>query len=128
MDDDNSRNIDQNEFMKAIHDYRIDVPESDLMFVFGAIDRSGDGRIDYEEFLRAVRGEMNPFRKTLVNRAFDRLDADKSGVIDITDVRRFYNAANHPEVQAGRKTEDQILNEFLETFETHHNINGVLDH
>jgi Ca2+-binding EF-hand superfamily protein len=84
--------------MKAIHDYRIDMPESDLSFVFNAIDRSGDGYIDYEEFLRAVRGLMNAFRKGLVNKAFAKLDADGSGVIDITDVRRFYNAGNHPEV------------------------------
>jgi hypothetical protein len=32
-----------------------------------------------------------------------------------------YNAKKHPAVAEGRKTEDQILGEFLETFEAHHN-------
>jgi len=36
---------------------------------------------------------MNSFRKTLVSKAFSKLDADGSGVIDISDVKRFYNAA-----------------------------------
>ena len=33
-----------------------------------------------------------------------------------------YNAKKHPAVVEGRKTEEQVLGEFLETFETHHNV------
>jgi hypothetical protein len=33
-----------------------------------------------------------------------------------------YNAAKHPAVLDGRKTEEQVLGEFLETFEQHHNV------
>jgi calcyphosin len=33
-----------------------------------------------------------------------------------------YNGKKHPDVIAGKRTEDQILKEFLETFEVHHNI------
>jgi hypothetical protein len=40
-------------------------------------------------------------------------------VDDIIDV---YNAKKHPAVVEGRKTEQQVLGEFLETFEQHHNI------
>jgi Ca2+-binding EF-hand superfamily protein len=68
---------------------------------------------------------MNQFRKNLVKRAFDKLDADRSGQLDITDVRQFYNARNHPDVRAGKKTEDEVLEEFLDTFEAYHSINGV---
>jgi Ca2+-binding EF-hand superfamily protein len=124
MDDDNSKSVDMNEFKKAIYDYRIDIHEGDLDVIFGAIDRNGNGTIDYEEFLRAIRGEMNQFRKALVNKAFDKLDADGSGILDISDVKRFYNATNHPDVRLGKKTEEDILEEFLETFETHHALEG----
>jgi hypothetical protein len=36
----------------------------------------------------------------------------------------------HPDVKSGKKTEEQILLEFLETFETHHSLrnNGAPDH
>lgn len=92
------------------------------------IDRNGNGSVDYDEFLRAIRGQMNSFRKTLVSKAFAKLDADGSGIIDISDVKRFYDASLHPDVKAGRKTEDDILDEFLETFESHHALEGVVDH
>ncbi len=67
-------------------------------------------------------GEMNEFRKGLVQRAFCTLDKDHSGNIDINDIRKSYNALLHPDVKNGKKTEDEVLKEFLETFETHHNV------
>ena len=67
---------------------------------------------------------MNPFRQKIVKAAFSKLDRDQSGVIDIKDIKGVYNARNHPDVKSGKKTEDEILGEFLETFEQHHALNG----
>jgi hypothetical protein len=52
------------------------------------------------------------------------LDRDGSGVIDINDIRGVYSAKTHPDVKSGKKTEDEVLGEFLETFELHHSLNG----
>ena len=38
----------------------------------------------------------------------------------MSDLKGVYNASNHPDVKAGKKTEDEILCEFLDTFEMHH--------
>lgn len=65
---------------------------------------------------------MNPARKKIVMQAFKKLDKDGGGWIDISDIRGVYNCAKHPDVIAGKKTEDQILGEFLETFETAHSM------
>jgi len=32
----------------------------------------------------------------------------------------YYNAKSHPDVKNGRRTEEEILGEFLDTFEQHH--------
>lgn len=40
----------------------------------------------------------------------------------MADLVGVYNAKKHPAVMEGRKTEEQVLGEFLETFETHHNV------
>jgi hypothetical protein len=48
------------------------------------------------------------------------MDKDNSGVLDISDIKGVYNAKKHPDVIAGKKTEDEILFEFLDTFELHH--------
>jgi len=47
------------------------------------------------------------------------MDKDGSGNLDINDIRQNFNAKQHPDVKAGKKTEDQILGEFLDTFEDH---------
>lgn len=70
--------------------------------------------------MRCVVGEMNPFRKDFVKKAFKKLDRDGSGVVDFKDIKDAFNAKMHPDVKAGKKTEDEVLGEFLDTFELHH--------
>jgi calcyphosin len=69
-----------------------------------------------------IRGDLNEFRRPIVERAFAKLDRDNSGTIEVQDLVGVYNASKHPAVIDGRKTEEQVLGEFLETFEQHHNI------
>ena len=69
-DDDNSRDLDMYEFKKAVRDFRVSIVEKDAERLFRIFDRDGSGRIDYDEFLRGIRGEMNPFRVGLCKRAF----------------------------------------------------------
>jgi Ca2+-binding EF-hand superfamily protein len=57
-----------------------------------------------------------------VRKAFDRLDKDKSGIINVDDIKGVYNGKNHPDVKAGKKSEDEVLSEFLDTFEMHHTL------
>ena len=44
--------------------------------MFNYIDRNRSGSLDYDEFLRAVRGPMNNFRRGLVRQAFNKMDRD----------------------------------------------------
>jgi len=52
-------------------------------------------------------------------KAYKIMDVDKSGQLDINDIRQTYNAKQHPDVKAGKRTEDEVLCEFLDTFENH---------
>lgn len=65
---------------------------------------------------------MNQARKAVVMNAFKKLDKDGNGWIDINDIRGVYNAKKHPDVISGKKTEDDILKEFLATFEMAHSL------
>lgn len=122
-DDDRSGNLGQEEFQKAIHDFRVGFNPAQSAKLFGVFDRDGSGTIDYDEFLRGVRGVMNEFRRGLAMKAYKIMDKDGSGVIEIDDIRQRYNAKMHPDVKAGKKTEDEILYEFIDTFEQHHSEN-----
>ncbi len=41
---------------------------------------------------------MNAFRKRIVSQAFNKIDKDKSGYVDINDIKDVYNASRHPDV------------------------------
>ena len=128
-DDDRSHNLDNQEFKKAVHDFRVGLNEKDSERLFAIFDRDRSGTIDYDEFLRGVRGEMNDMRKNICKKAFSIMDKDKSGVLNYEDIKHVYNAKHHPDVKAGKKTELEILGEFLDTFEQHyeHNHPGQRD-
>lgn len=118
-DDNNNKSLDREEFKKAMHDFRIGLNPKQVGIAFDIFDRDGSGEISYDEFLRTIRGEMNEQRKELAMKAYKIMDKDGSGSLDINDIRQTYNAKQHPDVKSGKKTEDEILGEFLDTFEDH---------
>jgi Ca2+-binding EF-hand superfamily protein len=85
--------------------------------IFKLFDRDGNGEINYDEFLRSIVGKMNERRQNTVILAFKKFDKDGNGVIDIEDLKGKYNAKMHPDVKTGKKTEEDVLYEFLDTFE-----------
>lgn len=118
-DDNRSGALDKEEFKKAMHDFRIGLNQKQVVAAFACFDRDGSGEISYDEFLRSIVGKMNPTRVAICKKAYAIMDSDKSGQLDINDIRQTYNAKQHPDVKAGKKTEDEILMEFLDTFENH---------
>jgi Ca2+-binding EF-hand superfamily protein len=65
-----------------------------------------------------VRGDLNQTRLDVVNRAFSKLDKDGNGYVEYEDIKDTYSADRHPDVIQGKRTKQQVLVEFLETFET----------
>lgn len=125
MDDNRSGTLDLQEFAKGCQESRLPFTDIDTATLFKAFDKDNSGVIEYDEFLRTVKGPMNPKRVSLVMRAYDKLDRDGSGEVDYNDICDVYNAKKHPAVLEGRKTERQILEEFLATFEMA--LSGVAD-
>jgi hypothetical protein len=76
MDDDNSKNLDKAEFNKAMQDFALGftVQQCSALFDYFDVDRSGS--IDYDEFIRAIRGPMNNTRNRqlqLLTRSWTRM-------------------------------------------------------
>lgn len=122
IDDNGSKTLDFDEFYKGLCDFRIKCDKNQGKQLFDAIDVQGNGAIDYDEFLRIIVGPMNEARKQMVKNAFTRFDKDGNGRVNIEDIKSTYDASLHPEVKSGIKTEEEILGEFLDTFEMHHSI------
>ena len=62
---------------------------------------------------------MNDRRKNLIKILFDSFDKNKTGYVDIDEIRNSYSPVNHPDVLSGKKTEDEVLAEFLDTLQYH---------
>ena len=96
---------------------RVGFEDRETKELFKFFDEDGGGTITYDEFLGGLRGQLSTRRAQLVLLAFDILDADKGGYVDIDDIADKYNAKTNPDVIAGKKTEKQCLKEFLDTFD-----------
>jgi Ca2+-binding EF-hand superfamily protein len=73
--------------------------------LFDIFDDNKDGTLDYDEFLYKIRGEISDARMAAVEKAFDKMDQDGTGIVDINVVKASYDAKNHPDVLNGKRTE-----------------------
>eukprot|EP01036_Dinobryon_divergens_P032461 gene32461-42053_t len=117
MDDDGNKSLNLVEFKKALKEMALKLTDMQMHQLFAYFDADKSGTIDFDEFLVGVRGEMSPRRKNLVTMAFRILDKDGSGEIEPEDLVGTYNASKHPDFLSGKRTEEEILREFLDTFD-----------
>lgn len=66
MDDNGDKSLDRYEFQWGLRENGHKLNPAEFEKVFKYFDKNNSGRIDYNEFLRAIRGEMNEFRKGFV--------------------------------------------------------------
>lgn len=113
---DGNKKVDREEFAVGLRENGVELNKDELSSLFGYFDRDCDGTINFDEFLIGIRGELNPRRQAMVDKAFLKFDKDGNGYIDANDLRGVYNASMHPKVQRGEMTEDQVFAEFLGSF------------
>ncbi len=82
-------------------------------------DTNKDGKISFDEFLRAIRGDLNERRTEMVHMAYNVLDRSGDGLVTLEDILTIYDASYHPDFIGGRKTEKEILEDFMGVWETH---------
>ena len=117
-DDDKSGELNAEELKEALDDLGVFLDMEQLTNLIANMDTSGDGEINYNEFLVKIRGPMNQRRCTLVMKAYAILDADGSGEVTTEDIAEAYDVSMHPKFITGEKTKEEILAEFMDQWET----------
>merc|ERR1712070_1101134 len=82
---------------------------------FKIMDDGGDGQLDREDF----KWGLYDYGVHLNDEQFNALlDKDGSGQVTKSDIAVAYDCSEHPEVIAGTMTEDEVITEFMEQWET----------
>jgi Ca2+-binding EF-hand superfamily protein len=119
IDRDRNNSVDPTEFKYAMRDYGIPISDDEVSAVVKYFDTNMDGKISFDEFLRAVRGDLNDRRTEMVHLAYHVLDRSGDGLVTIADIMEIYDASFHPDFASGRKTKEEVLREFMTIWETH---------
>ena len=125
LDDDNSQTVNFDAFEKTSEDFRFGISFDELQKLFTFFDKEGNGRIDYDEFIRIIRGQMSNSRKSLIEEIFSTFEPDQDGFVHIKKVTQLFNPENHPDVLTGKKSPEEVYQEFVDTFDGNHTyLNG----
>eukprot|EP00928_Gymnodinium_smaydae_P078680 TRINITY_DN62787_c0_g1_i1.p1 TRINITY_DN62787_c0_g1~~TRINITY_DN62787_c0_g1_i1.p1 ORF type:complete len:388 (-),score=86.54 TRINITY_DN62787_c0_g1_i1:87-1124(-) len=119
MDSDGSRRLDEDELRKGLQRFGLNLSVSEIRGVVNAIDTgsSSNATISFDEFLLAVRGDINSRRQKLIDMAYHVLDRTGDGVVNADDIAAAYNVGHDPDVLSGRKNSDSALRDFLSMFD-----------
>lgn len=118
-DDDSSNSIDlHNELPKLMNDIGVILNKTELTELIRLLDRNGDGTISYDEFLYQMAPPLSEERIKWINKAFDKLDVDGSGVVSIADLEAVHNPSSSQLVRMGKTTANQIFANLLSSYDS----------
>ena len=118
-DENGDKKISFNEFEKMFKRYRFNLSQVEINNLFNYFDKDGSGFIDYGEFVNGIVGDLSEFRKDILKLVFEKLDKEESGFITVGQLRDNYNPKEHPLVRQGKRTEDELLGDFIDILEYH---------
>ena len=118
-DENGDKKIAYNEFEKMFKRYRFNLSQVEINNLFNFFDKDGSGFIDYGEFVNGIVGDLSQFRKDILKLVFEKLDREETGFITVGQLRDCYNPREHPLVRQGKRSEDEILGDFIDILEYH---------
>lgn len=97
MDRNRNHSVDPVEFKYMMRDYGLGLSEIEVNQIVKHFDTNKDGKLSFDEFLRAIRGELNERRAALVDQAYSVLDKNGDYLVTIADIEMAYNVNFHPD-------------------------------
>jgi Ca2+-binding EF-hand superfamily protein len=70
LDNNGNRTLDIKELQYGLGDFGVYVDDEQAKIILNYFDRDRNGVVNYDEFLRAIRGDLNEFRLSLIKKAY----------------------------------------------------------
>lgn len=92
--------------------------ESEAHSVLQHFDKDRSGTVNFSEFLRVLRGDLNEYRLGFIKRAYQKLDANRDGTVKLDDIAKLYDVSRHPDVTQGKMDPKAAYMEFMKLWDT----------
>ena len=120
LDQENTGNINIDEFFKICSEYPFNINKNEAKIFFNCFDPDREGHINYDDVLAIIHGQLNMKRTKLIENAFSSLDVNNQGFVNLFYLLEQFSTKNHPDVLNGKKTEEEVEVEFINSFKKHH--------
>ena len=115
------KEISFEDLFEIFNTLNLHISEKDAKILFS--DFAQNSKMNYGKFISAlIEKSLNERRENIVKEAFKRIDTENCGIVNLSDVKSLFNSKNSPLVKEGDVTEEEFYNNFMETFQTHHNL------
>lgn len=81
-----------------------------------SFDTNGDGDLQFDEFMEAMRGSLRNGRRKVVQNAYAKLNHRGKTSISLADAVKVMNTNFHADVLAGHQSAQEALGEFIDYF------------
>lgn len=118
MDNNGNGTLSADEFKTSLLEYGISLTWEQSEEILRKFDKNKDGVVNFNEFLRYLRGDINPFRQGLILQAYKKLDVNWDGLVKLDDIAKIYDASKHPDVLSGKLSTEEVYMEFMSMWDT----------
>jgi Ca2+-binding EF-hand superfamily protein len=122
----NVSKITLNDFINVLQLEHINFEKKEFEDIFNYFSLKNN-YLDYNRFIRFFKRELNDNKLKMVEKIFLSLkyDTGDNEEIAMNDIKKRYKARRHPEVIIGKKTEDEKIMEFGDSFDINYEITSV---
>jgi Ca2+-binding EF-hand superfamily protein len=124
-DENNSLNIET--LFNAFKSIGLNIPQNDINNFFNLLDFSGTGKIALDDIINTIVDPILDHRKYYIVNKFAKFDTEKKGEVLISLLKEKYNPKGHPDVIAGKISEEEAFKQFCYTLDIYCGIRMVKD-
>ena len=122
---DQSQNASLENLVNAFKNIGLNIPQNDIINFFSLLDFSGTGKISIEDIINNIVDPLSEHRKLYVVNKFALIDVDKQGEVKVSLLKEKYNPKGHPDVIAGKTTDEEIFKQFCYTLDIYCSIRNI---
>lgn len=107
--------LDHHSFSTGLSRAKLELGSTEIDTIFDHLESTSSrpGYVDYTHLIDRLKGAgIVPVRQELLQDMFSKLDYKNSGVVDLRIMSNLFNAKNHFDVKGGRRTQDEMDNQF----------------